>query len=397
MIENLELREQAPVYFKGILNVTEIKWLTERGEDWLRHDVLNRSGLADDLKYWINHKHIKVRVFVVGELLAHPGDLEMLQEIAFFPFKAGHRNGLSISTWSRINGISMRTRRNKIFTPRHVHRAEIYALFGRHSQWLLEKSSKKNLLNKGAWQRFCLEVEARLHRTMPPGQKEELDNWDELEKLWAIDEDNTAIDNEPRFLPLKAEADESELEYFSDHGNRETYTCVKDGQTSRSITPDEKPPSSRVSRKYTDPAVLDEVPKAFYKQRPIFPTNFEWCCSEKACQYAIHFHRLSEANLEGVDRADREYLQSMCWSPTNDSRIIELFHDMVERHYYEHLEKSGIRHVTSRCVGEDILKQPVLQEIVLNEPRRLKSGDTNFRFEWVKPKNHKPAFFHLHE
>ena len=109
-------------------------------------------------------------------------------------------------------------------TPRHVHRSEVYAVFGRHATWLGETIKKRKFLNLEAWNRFSLEVTSRWERLQASEEEDQLQDWDELENLWDVPQGSRSptaestmdIDN----APVDTEFTD-ELEYVS--------TCSSDG------------------------------------------------------------------------------------------------------------------------------------------------------------------------
>lgn len=69
--------------------------------------------------------------------------------------------------------------------PRRVKRAEIYALFAHHSDFLSEMIKRFKLLNETAWMKFKNKVE-----TYPAdGGAEKWQDWDALEREWDLDDD----------------------------------------------------------------------------------------------------------------------------------------------------------------------------------------------------------------
>lgn len=116
-----------------------------------------------------------------------------------------------------------------------------------------------------------------------------------------------------------------------------------------------------------------------------------------------------------MNAADRRLLSSNEWGPTNGTAV-DLFHDIVEHHFYEHLEMAGIKHMACRLIGTDIRGQQQYDFVQLCGPGQIrdefigvsvsKSGCifffslniqmSQYKFEWKKPGNHKPAFHRLH-
>ncbi|THH11117.1 hypothetical protein EW145_g862 [Phellinidium pouzarii] len=437
-IDDKEARDKAPVYFKGILEVSDPRWLSEDGESWLRQDLINCLGKAGtDFDRILHHQDYNVRVAVIGVLFGEPNGLETtgIPRIITHDEKSNEMNEFIINSinvhsyalsreylskfralriildivdkrrevpvqrrtprWLVAEYIKLNSGRfeaqNEIanYIPRHVHRAEIYALFGRHSLWLLGKITKKKLVNKCTWERFYKEVEVRC-AAVPSKKARERNDCDELERLWD-DDDITPADDETLAVDER-KREGSELEYVSDGGYEETYMHVAERQRGPILSFVTKRFRSQAGDKLTDTAVKGVIPKAFYHQQPIFPTDYVWYCSDQTCSYSINFHCLTDKNLYGINDSDKAYLRSMCWNPACDSRLIVLFHDMVELHYYRHLEKIGVRHVVCRPIGKDVFGQSVIEDQVLTGPRQFKSEDVDSKFEWTKPKNHRPAF-----
>lgn len=99
-----------------------------------------------------------------------------------------------------------------------------------------------------------------------------------------------------------------------------------------------------------------------------------WFCPDPKCSYSINFLDIPRDVLECLDQTSNTYLKSRKWN-INDEEFIELFYDIVERHYFCHLDETGIK-VVGFCSGEvDIFDRPILQERHVTEPRQLHVND----------------------
>ncbi|KAI5124706.1 hypothetical protein M0805_004312 [Coniferiporia weirii] len=421
-IDDAKERDKAPVFFKGNIELADERWLTEDGKTWLRQDLLDRLGKAGkDFSRILQHPGYHVKVVVVGVLFGEPLDLEttgilkitsydeLSKKMNEFSVKTMHVHSYALSRvyfskFRALRAIRQITDINQAVpirertpgwlikeyiklnkkhygekkeaanrTPRRVHRAEAYTVFGVHSQWLLTKIKKANLLNRSAWELFCKEIKTRRNQGITVSVE---GDYDRLDKLWAEYEVPIPIDEGTPGTDEPGNSD-IELEYMSDHGYKETYTHVAEKQRSPSLPPEPIPSISRAERRMTDVAVLAAIPQAFYRERPMFPADYIWCCPDTTCDYRIDFHNLVEENFIGMDEDDEIYLHSMRWNPSCDVRVTVLFHDMVESHYYGHLESIGVRLVASRPVEVDVFGRPVIEDQIYSGPRRMKPEDTD--------------------
>lgn len=71
-IEDVELRDQAPVRFRGVLHIQDINWLSDEGRCWLSDDVQARAFYLK-LDDCVARHRLCVRI--QGTLLAHPAYL----------------------------------------------------------------------------------------------------------------------------------------------------------------------------------------------------------------------------------------------------------------------------------------------------------------------------------
>lgn len=122
-------------------------------------------------------------------------------------------------------------------TPRHIHRSEVYAVFGRHAKWLSETIKKNKLLNYEAWQQFSLEMASRRRKGVKPEEVDQLQDWAEFERIW---DEPAAPDSPPE------QDDHEELEYVSTHESDAPVKASKDhhlfdGDVLKSIPGFQKP------------------------------------------------------------------------------------------------------------------------------------------------------------
>lgn len=288
-----------------------------------------------------------------------------------------------------------RTRSSSSHTPRHIHRSEVYAVFGRHASWLSETIKKKrgNLLNEEAWTGFWDEVRSR--RKGMESDEDELQDLDELERNWGAPKgpDSTSPEGQMDVDP----EDTDELEYVSTHSSDIPIEVsvvlpycsllelilASQGTKSRSISPEPDYPllytglSKDIDRKKHvpgDPEVLSAIPKPFFCDQPILQRNMTWFCPDLACSYSLDFLHLPDEVLDELDYSSRSYLCSHNWKVSDDD-FLELFYDIVEQHYFKHLEDSGIKVVGYGSEEFDIFNQPISQERRITKPRELRTDD----------------------
>lgn len=120
----------------------------------------------------------------------------------------------------------------------------------------------------------------------------------------------------------------------------------------------------------TNPDVFAAVKKMLLHQEPAFPTTSRWRCPE--CNHQVNLRH--NGHFYWMNEADKRLLFSKEWGPTN-GEAVELFHDIVEHHFYEHLEMSGIKYMACRPTGTDIRGQQRYDLVQLSGPRQLKDED----------------------
>lgn len=272
-------------------------------------------------------------------------------------------------------------------TPRHVHRAEVYTMFGRHSRWLQGKITKDKLLDKNAWKRFVHEVEIRWKDFNAAGPKRDPHDCDQLDELWpeedeilpeeqAVPEDRMELDDDlyidhdyENTVSLCCESPfvHSELTQTFLHAK---YHRVGAGQAGLDPLLEQPQDEDERNETLTDPAVLAAVPKLLHSRPPPFPTNSEWYCPIDSCSYTIVLREAYKKKFEWMDEDDKQFLRSQRWGPT-DGRAVELFYDIVEHHFYEHLEMAGIKHIARRYVGKDVQGRPCYEDVEIKGPRQV--------------------------
>lgn len=130
------------------------------------------------------------------------------------------------------------------------------------------------------------------------------------------------------------------------------------------------------SPKLIDQTAFAAVPGPFYTERPTFPKGFVWRCPAKHCTHFIDFLKLSDDDLSCVSESDKHYLRSLDWKVHDEKgRFMELFYDIVEFHYYYHLQSIDIKVIAIGSERNDIFDQPVFEDRIVTEPRQLRSND----------------------
>jgi len=92
---------------------------------------------------------------------------------------------------------------------------------------------------------------------------------------------------------------------------------------------------------------------------------------------------------------DQRFLLSKRWK-MGDERFMNVFHDMVGNHLFEHFRTLGIEVIRHRTMGEDTLGQPLLDHSALNDPSNDICMGDRLTLRYERPNNHKPAFYQLH-
>lgn len=107
--------------------------------------------------------------------------------------------------------------------PRHVRRAEIYALFARHLDFISEMVKRDRLLNNLCWTTFKTKVELLLEHD----SKEKWQDWDALEKEWGLDEEMETANNNAVPSSSKLEIEESTRNYENrDYSNTVSFVSA---------------------------------------------------------------------------------------------------------------------------------------------------------------------------
>jgi len=119
-----------------------------------------------------------------------------------------------------------------------------------------------------------------------------------------------------------------------------------------------------------------------------------WHCPAQGCRHVINLLKPTDLDMKSMYSEDRQWLLSLRWH-MSDQRFVVLFHDMVEAHFFYHMRESGIRMSGYGTGKVDVLGQPILQKRLVSEPGQLRSDD-QADFEWIKPRNHMPAFYEFH-
>ena len=89
-----------------------------------------------------------------------------------------------------------------------------------------------------------------------------------------------------------------------------------------------------------DQDILHSIPELLFV-RPSIPRNFEWDCPIEPCTYEISLRLLTDENVKEMSEDDKLYLRRKQWR-LEDERFQDLFYDMIERHYYKHLNDLDI-------------------------------------------------------
>ncbi|KAL5534248.1 hypothetical protein ACEPAG_710 [Sanghuangporus baumii] len=424
MMDNVALRERGPVRFMGTLKLTNANraCLSEQGKHRLRRDLSRRFGREGEQHF--NSPKFKVKINVCGELFAEPQGLDssdvptivardtstMLEHE--FEVRSLHtqtyalsrrylaewkllREIITIADSNKGKTIVARTPRwlvseylkanaehfheinqNPSLDTRHVHRAEVYNLLAQYGQWLLNKVSKAKLLDKPSLSEF-LEEAGKLRQSQCAG------NIDDLEQRWPQDE--LMSDHEEQ-ATQDISMEPEDILY--EHDYQHTYRQVGGRQASSELFADwQILPEDEEFAMYTKPEVLAAVPDALFYREPIFPAGSRWYCPVDTCDYSIHLREAYRMKFKWMGDDDRKFLRSGFWCPTTD-RAVELFNDIVEHHFYEHLRMAGIKHVARHCHGRDAMGNSQYELIELNGPRQVKPEYDRFKFEWVNAYHH---------
>lgn len=278
---------------------------------------------------------------------------------------------------------------NPTYHGRHVHRSEAYQLFGRHARWLRILVKKQKLLNNNAWSTFCVEAEGR-NRMRKEGKTEEQidevygpipdppDPEEEQEHFLTDDDKDDAGDMDVDYAndyPVRTFSElywtRAEISYYSQNEDYEK-EAYSPGANSPLFSDDEENLAVKKSRASLDPLVGAEVPQEIL-WRPTIPRSFVWFCPVKDCDYMINLHKLTDENLNEMQPDDKKWLRQKQWK-LSDERFTELFDDMVERHYFTHLDSRHIKLVGYKT-DEVRRGHKVKKEREVSRPGELKADD----------------------
>lgn len=120
---------------------------------------------------------------------------------------------------------------------------------------------------------------------------------------------------------------------------------------------------------FYDPEELS--PEIF--NRPSIPPDFNWRCPVPNCKHSIHLLNPRDDTLKDLNDVDKAYIRSKQWK-MSDQRLLELFEDMVERHYFRHFMEKDIK-LVAYGTSERRRGHRVMKEREVTKPGELKEGD----------------------
>lgn len=402
------INDDAGVQFRGKVLIRDKDWLSETGKHWLQND-LRRSRSANGITLDRAIAESILVVLVQGKLLSEP---QYLKELP-----SGY-DGLVVYSVSTVDGVTHRKRYHvetlevlsysmsrvffsryrtlraledmvkaeerlprseqtpqegrkekwlvdgyrdlvvshhheqarrsgTTFLPRMVHRSEVKNVFGRHAAWLKSHITRKKFLNTAFWDTILLESQARLngehiedgHESEHSGPSRRRESSRELSEVDQLQEDDT-----PSTAAL-------EVEYYA-----HTYTFTEQQNA-------HPPKKSALRQNAID--LLDVPLEPF--QKPILSARMDWKCPFDTCQYYADFLNPSGPFLDDLSVNDRKFLLNKGWN-SDDDEFLELFEDIVEHHYFMHLESMRVKVLGFRTALEDVNGEPVLKERIISGP-----------------------------
>lgn len=430
MIEDRDARKNGLVHFKGELIVDDVDLLTETGYRYIYRELEQRLPIVFQapnfsLSNFLNKN--TVRVIIIGTLLFEPlkldvgglpklvaRDEELRTDYGFLVLSL-HCSTYELSRlylsryhiWRTILAISKESHRaeelrtpkwlvsayikynNKLERPlnhtsRPLDRVEIYKTIGPHVTWIKEKIRREGIkpLNSLEWDLFCKKMGRYRNRNIDENDCDEIEEqWSEVE---SSDDEESIPQEEGRF-------DISRAENFA-----HTYREVRDEAGSLEISPADDYEEEEI----TDPSILEVVPISLMDQAPRFPATSPWECTDPSCSYTINLHNPSTDNLIGLSRNDINFIRSLKWDPGN-SRIVTLFNSMVEAHFHDHLKEAGVRLLVFYEGDIDVFGRRRIIKKEITGPgqitEEIEKNMSGIKMEWKQPRNHLPAFHHLHE
>ncbi len=96
----------------------------------------------------------------------------------------------------------------------------------------------------------------------------------------------------------------------------------------------------------------------------------DWRCPFDTCRYYADFLNPSGPFLDDLSVNDRKFLLNKGWN-SDDEEFLELFEDIVEHHYFMHLESMRVKVLSFRTALEDVNGEPVLKERIILGPRTV--------------------------
>ncbi|TDL28351.1 hypothetical protein BD410DRAFT_780847 [Rickenella mellea] len=416
---DLRARDRAAIRFRGFLLLEDLRWLSQAGEELLKRELRRRHDKYA-LGYFVKHEK-NIRVLIQGTLHLHPAYLTKSKGLQIFSID---RTGLQIrqydvislnartyslsklflSRYRTLDALKAIVKRNpstpieertpiwlvdkyfeninqrndelrqndSTFLPRHIHRSDIFNIFGQHSDWLQELVIKQKLLNKVAWATFCSEAKTRKQR-----------------RFW--DNDKISIRTarwKHEASPAEVGSDMEDIEFDETSGwARRTYTYHVEGFSPPSSNfPDAAPKPSSDSdsdsdapcKKTLGSSVIGRIPPQVI-MTPVIPQDYLWSCPIPSCNYDINLLDLSRENLAGLHAKDQKWLLGKSWT-LEEQRLCELFWDVAESHYFNHLRENGIKVFGHGTDEVDRHGRRIFRRRKINQPRQLRTDD-NALFE----------------